>query len=167
MRAVVCLLAYSFLESSKVICIPSSLQQHPRNRSSSPWPGPSRLLVRAQVERPLGNSWPPRYALIRSVAFRAVLATGRTCWSGKPCSLHVHCPVLSPDKRALSRHDAFSQAARKSAPATGGVKKPHRYRPGTVVGGHERLQNMCRVAVGYMRSHPTHLQCSSGSARTA
>lgn len=25
------------------------------------------------------------------------------------------------------------QAARKSAPATGGVKKPHRYRPGTVV----------------------------------
>ena len=26
----------------------------------------------------------------------------------------------------------FSTAARKSAPATGGVKKPHRYRPGTV-----------------------------------
>jgi histone H3 len=24
------------------------------------------------------------------------------------------------------------QAARKSAPMTGGVKKPHRYRPGTV-----------------------------------
>jgi len=24
------------------------------------------------------------------------------------------------------------QAARKSAPTTGGVKKPHRYRPGTV-----------------------------------
>ena len=27
---------------------------------------------------------------------------------------------------------ALPQAARKSAPATGGVKKPHRYRPGTV-----------------------------------
>ncbi|KAI1707388.1 core histone h2A/H2B/H3/H4 domain-containing protein [Ditylenchus destructor] len=26
----------------------------------------------------------------------------------------------------------FRMAARKSAPATGGVKKPHRYRPGTV-----------------------------------
>ncbi|KAL4559393.1 hypothetical protein LXL04_031531 [Taraxacum kok-saghyz] len=26
----------------------------------------------------------------------------------------------------------FEQAARKSAPTTGGVKKPHRYRPGTV-----------------------------------
>ncbi|MBA0871045.1 hypothetical protein Goshw_020603, partial [Gossypium schwendimanii] len=25
-----------------------------------------------------------------------------------------------------------SQAARKSAPTTGGVKKPHQYRPGTV-----------------------------------
>ena len=25
-----------------------------------------------------------------------------------------------------------SKAARKSAPAVGGVKKPHRYRPGTV-----------------------------------
>lgn len=26
----------------------------------------------------------------------------------------------------------FFQAARKSAPTSGGVKKPHRYRPGTV-----------------------------------
>lgn len=26
----------------------------------------------------------------------------------------------------------FAQAARKSAPTTGGVKKPHRFRPGTV-----------------------------------
>eukprot|EP00106_Octopus_bimaculoides_P009633 XP_014777075.1 PREDICTED: histone H3-like [Octopus bimaculoides] len=31
------------------------------------------------------------------------------------------------------RHDIIkNHAARKSAPATGGVKKPHRYRPGTV-----------------------------------
>ncbi|KAD5507498.1 hypothetical protein E3N88_15201 [Mikania micrantha] len=28
--------------------------------------------------------------------------------------------------------DGSKQAARKSAPTTGGVKKPHRYRPGTV-----------------------------------
>eukprot|EP00887_Chlorella_sp_A99_P003553 scaffold7.g3553.t1 len=32
---------------------------------------------------------------------------------------------------AASRAEAI-EAARKSAPATGGVKKPHRYRPGTV-----------------------------------
>jgi histone H3 len=29
------------------------------------------------------------------------------------------------------RHQLATKAARKSAPATGGVKKPHRYRPGT------------------------------------
>jgi histone H3 len=33
----------------------------------------------------------------------------------------------APRKQAIG-----SKAARKSAPATGGVKKPHRYRPGTV-----------------------------------
>ena len=32
----------------------------------------------------------------------------------------------------LHRCDIMCAAARKSAPATGGVKKPHRYRPGTV-----------------------------------
>ena len=31
-----------------------------------------------------------------------------------------------------SRKQLASKAARKSAPVTGGVKKPHRYRPGTV-----------------------------------
>lgn len=30
------------------------------------------------------------------------------------------------------RHKLATKAARKTAPATGGVKKPHRYRPGTV-----------------------------------
>src|SRR3569623_889853 len=30
------------------------------------------------------------------------------------------------------RKQLATKAARKSAPATGGVKKPHRYRPGTV-----------------------------------
>ncbi|KAI1722055.1 core histone h2A/H2B/H3/H4 domain-containing protein [Ditylenchus destructor] len=36
-------------------------------------------------------------------------------------------PLSSFDRRERAR-----SAARKSAPATGGVKKPHRYRPGTV-----------------------------------
>ncbi|KAB1262005.1 histone H3.1 [Camelus dromedarius] len=34
--------------------------------------------------------------------------------------------------RRQPRKAAATKAARKSAPATGGVKKPHRYRPGTV-----------------------------------
>ena len=33
------------------------------------------------------------------------------------------------------RKQLATKAARKSAPATGGVKKPHRYRPGTVALG--------------------------------
>lgn len=32
----------------------------------------------------------------------------------------------------LSFPHTYTQAARKSAPTAGGVKKPHRYRPGTV-----------------------------------
>jgi histone H3 len=37
------------------------------------------------------------------------------------------------------RKQLAAKAARKSAPATGGVKKPHRYRPGTVA-----LREICR-----------------------
>ena len=40
-------------------------------------------------------------------------------------------PPLPPSSRA-PRKQLATKAARKSAPATGGVKKPHRYRPGTV-----------------------------------
>ena len=40
-------------------------------------------------------------------------------------------PPPSPPTRA-PRKQLATKAARKSAPATGGVKKPHRYRPGTV-----------------------------------
>ena len=37
-----------------------------------------------------------------------------------------------PPSRRAPRKQLATKAARKSAPATGGVKKPHRYRPGTV-----------------------------------
>ncbi|KAL3280457.1 hypothetical protein HHI36_024125 [Cryptolaemus montrouzieri] len=37
------------------------------------------------------------------------------------------------------RKQLATKAARKSAPATGGVKKPHRYRPGTVALRRSRL----------------------------
>ena len=39
--------------------------------------------------------------------------------------------LLSHDL-TIPRKQLATKAARKSAPATGGVKKPHRYRPGTV-----------------------------------
>ncbi|XP_058591961.1 uncharacterized protein LOC131515234 [Neofelis nebulosa] len=52
----------------------------------------------------------------------------------------VHFPVMARTKQTARkstggkapRKQLATKAARKSAPATGGVKKPHRYRPGTV-----------------------------------
>ncbi|CAL8385551.1 unnamed protein product [Gadus morhua 'NCC'] len=44
----------------------------------------------------------------------------------KPVSAKKATPKKAPRKQLATK------AARKSAPATGGVKKPHRYRPGTV-----------------------------------
>ncbi|KAK6728829.1 hypothetical protein RB195_006096 [Necator americanus] len=41
-------------------------------------------------------------------------------------------PLVNPPEERLPRKQLATKAARKSAPATGGVKKPHRYRPGTV-----------------------------------
>jgi histone H3 len=47
-----------------------------------------------------------------------------------PAASHTVTPLSHPP---LSQPPStIQQAARKSAPATGGVKKPHRYRPGTV-----------------------------------
>ena len=42
----------------------------------------------------------------------------------------ANCPQVH--RRQGARKQLATKAARKSAPATGGVKKPHRYRPGTV-----------------------------------
>merc|ERR1712179_756100 len=48
------------------------------------------------------------------------------------------------------RKQLATKAARKSAPATGGVKKPHRYRPGT-------------VALREIRRYQKSTSCSSAS----
>ena len=50
---------------------------------------------------------------------------------------HTHNATLTPSPPHTNQPNQPTpqqqqQAARKSAPATGGVKKPHRYRPGTV-----------------------------------
>uniref|UniRef100_A0A914Y1K1 Histone H2A/H2B/H3 domain-containing protein n=1 Tax=Panagrolaimus superbus TaxID=310955 RepID=A0A914Y1K1_9BILA len=42
------------------------------------------------------------------------------------------------------RKQLATKAARKSAPATGGVKKPHRYRPGTVALREIRLREIAQ-----------------------
>ena len=43
--------------------------------------------------------------------------------------VHVFCKFYM---RYYFAYPLHTKAARKSAPTTGGVKKPHRYRPGTV-----------------------------------
>ena len=42
------------------------------------------------------------------------------------------CTHLQSTGRHLRTHSAERESHRRSAPASGGVKKPHRYRPGTV-----------------------------------
>jgi hypothetical protein len=43
-----------------------------------------------------------------------------------------HTAAPTPLYRRAPRKQLATKAARKSAPTAGGVKKPHRYRPGTV-----------------------------------
>nr|XP_025746799.1 uncharacterized protein LOC112838222 [Callorhinus ursinus] len=57
--------------------------------------------------------------------------------SCKPCLQHLVMARTKQTARKSTggkapRKQLATKAARKSAPATGGVKKPHRYRPGTV-----------------------------------
>jgi histone H3 len=51
-------------------------------------------------------------------------------------SANIHRPIEYSARKSTGgkapRKQLATKAARKSAPATGGVKKPHRYRPGTV-----------------------------------
>jgi histone H3 len=51
---------------------------------------------------------------------------------GSYLSCLVFLFVVSASLNRFTRSFSSPAAARKSAPATGGVKKPHRYRPGTV-----------------------------------
>ena len=89
----------------------------PHRNTTAPWPVPSRLHARALAARPLASSFPPRCDAFSSRAFLARVPF--TTFSQRGWILIPCC-------------DTNPQAARKSAPATGGVKKPHRYRPGTV-----------------------------------
>ncbi|KFO33868.1 Histone H3 [Fukomys damarensis] len=60
----------------------------------------------------------------------------KTTRLSKRIKSHLHVKALfrvtTPSQKKLIAFILQALAARKSAPATGGVKKPHRYRPGTV-----------------------------------
>ena len=60
------------------------------------------------------------------------------------------------------RKQLATKAARKSAPATGGVKKPHRYRPGTVALREIRkYQKSTELLIRWAR------RCAEGPGRAA
>ncbi|XP_037374930.1 histone H3.1-like [Talpa occidentalis] len=117
------------------------------------------MLVKGRIEGPFTNpkavlnpGTPSRWANPgKARGFLNVLVSN-SCYSGAinegGCSVSF-TPVSKDDCRAVRmartkqtarkstggkapRKQLATKAARKSAPATGGVKKPHRYRPGTV-----------------------------------
>ena len=68
-----------------------------------------------------------------------VAAAAQTVSASRDFRHAFSVPCTQPSPRPAPRHprraprkQLATKAARKSAPATGGVKKPHRYRPGTV-----------------------------------
>ncbi|XP_072500762.1 histone H3-like [Notamacropus eugenii] len=76
-------------------------------------------------------------------ACASIKATGRRAIVSRipaPEQLSSSCLAMARTKQTARkstggkapRKQLATKAARKSAPATGGVKKPHRYRPGTV-----------------------------------
>ena len=67
------------------------------------------------------------------------------------------------------RKQLASKAARKHAPSTGGVKKPHRYKPGTValreIRRYQKSTELLIRKLPFQRlvSVPPHLQCVTAS----
>ncbi|EDW50887.1 GM13002 [Drosophila sechellia] len=59
------------------------------------------------------------------------------------------------------RKQLATKAARKSAPATGGVKKPHRYRPGTVA-----LREIPSLPEEHRASNPQAAFSASGALKS-
>ncbi|CAI8612919.1 unnamed protein product [Vicia faba] len=58
------------------------------------------------------------------------------------------------------RKQLATKAARKSAPATGGVKKPHRFRPGTVALRFQKPTSVSKAAPFPLFTKPLNLDGS-------
>ncbi|XP_010362978.2 uncharacterized protein LOC104663484 [Rhinopithecus roxellana] len=86
-----------------------------------------------------GGKEPPKQ-LATKAASKSTLATSSLMMSFRYRSYGKLCSGMARTKQTARkstggkapRKQLATKAARKSAPATGGVKKPHRYRPGTV-----------------------------------
>ena len=71
-------------------------------------------------------------ALARLRALDAPTRGPSSSLSHAPLAPHAQQTARKSTGGKAPRKQLATKAARKSAPATGGVKKPHRYRPGTV-----------------------------------
>lgn len=93
------------------------------------------------AQRVARKQLPPSRERAACARARALLASGARTTRQYPLRLrHSHTATMARTKQTARkstggkapRKQLATKAARKSAPATGGVKKPHRYRPGTV-----------------------------------
>ncbi len=108
------------------------------HRSSLPAAG--AMARTKQTARKSTGGKAPRKQLATKVRSRAAAAEAceQGSWTGgcglaNATSRVTEASCRPPHQLPLLPHLlCFPQAARKSAPTTGGVKKPHRYRPGTV-----------------------------------
>ncbi|GCC21569.1 hypothetical protein chiPu_0020043 [Chiloscyllium punctatum] len=73
-----------------------------------------------------------RYSKRQTISSREIQTTVRLLLPGELAKHAVSEGTKAVTKYTTPRKQLATKAARKSAPATGGVKKPHRYRPGTV-----------------------------------
>ncbi|AES95350.1 auxin efflux carrier family protein [Medicago truncatula] len=64
--------------------------------------------------------------------------------------------IFSSFAKSVSLQKLATKAARKSAPATGGVKKPHRFRPGTVA--LREIRKSTKRALSFLRNDVSALQ---------
>ncbi|WAR60796.1 hypothetical protein PtB15_13B41 [Puccinia triticina] len=92
-------------------------------------------------------------------------------------SQHTHHPSPPYQQTARKstggkapRKQLAAKAARKSAPATGGVKKPHRYKPGTValreIRRYQKSTELLIRKLPYVIFHSTHPYCLHYSSAT-
>ncbi|CAL8316403.1 unnamed protein product [Arctogadus glacialis] len=108
-------------------------QVHPDTGISSKAMGIMNSFVNDIFERIAGEaSRLAHYNKRSTITSREIQTAVRLLLPGELAKHAVSEGTKAVTKYTSSKKQLATKAARKSAPATGGVKKPHRYRPGTV-----------------------------------
>ena len=95
-------------------------------------------------------------------------STGKFIISNIIVASSEHHHWLSSSGGKAPRKQLASKAARKSAPSTGGVKKPHRYKPGTVALREiRRYQKSTELLIRYVKLNSSQLENHLLTTQTA